>query len=264
MARIRTIKPEFWTNEALSALPESTHLLAAALLNYADDEGYFNANITLIKAACSPLRDSPVSIQESLVALAGIGYLATGNGSDGRCYGRIINFRKHQTINRPSASRIRPLVVSMAGSVSSHGPLTDHSRTEQGTGNREGNGTIRGEDATAGDESENGSGTAQSYPQAFEDFWQAYPTRGRRKRGKSKCYGIWRQAIRAAERQSLVEAAKTYAASDESTRGYARDPERFLKANWWREWLEPEPPASVPTAISSPPPARIAKVVYDR
>jgi hypothetical protein len=56
MARIRTIKPEFWRHEDLSALPEATHMLAAQLLNYADDYGYFNANPALIKAEVSPLR----------------------------------------------------------------------------------------------------------------------------------------------------------------------------------------------------------------
>jgi hypothetical protein len=41
MGRIRTIKPEFWRSEDLCSLPEATHMLAAALLNYADDEGFF-------------------------------------------------------------------------------------------------------------------------------------------------------------------------------------------------------------------------------
>lgn len=72
MGRIRTIKPEFWTNESLSALSAETHMLAAALLNYADDEGYFNANPGLVKAACSPLRESSVSTHTQLKRLAEI------------------------------------------------------------------------------------------------------------------------------------------------------------------------------------------------
>ena len=72
MGRIRTVKPEFWTNEALSASSAETHLLAAALLNYADDEGYFNANPGLVKAACSPLRESSVSTHAQLRRLAEI------------------------------------------------------------------------------------------------------------------------------------------------------------------------------------------------
>ncbi|STT55946.1 primosomal protein I [Klebsiella pneumoniae] len=41
MARIRTIKPEFWTDEDMAEVSEPACLLAIGLLNYADDEGYF-------------------------------------------------------------------------------------------------------------------------------------------------------------------------------------------------------------------------------
>lgn len=134
MARIRTIKPEFWCNEGLSALPEATHLLAAALLNYADDEGYFNANPGLVKAACSPLREPSVSIQESLVSLQHIGYIDIGSGTDGRRYGRIVHFLDHQVISRPSQSKISLLPITWdclsEDSVNAHGVF----RAEQGTG----------------------------------------------------------------------------------------------------------------------------------
>ncbi len=72
MARIRTIKPDFWADEQLCSLPEATHILAAALLNYADDEGYFKANPALVKAACCPLREPSVNVQESLQQLAAV------------------------------------------------------------------------------------------------------------------------------------------------------------------------------------------------
>nr|MBF6067360.1 primosomal protein [Klebsiella pneumoniae] len=38
MARIRTIKPEFWTDEDMAEVSEPACLLAIGLLNYADDE----------------------------------------------------------------------------------------------------------------------------------------------------------------------------------------------------------------------------------
>lgn len=141
MARIRTVKPEFWKNEALSALPEATHLLAAALLNYADDEGYFNANPALVKAECSPLREPSVSVHESLKLLAEIGYLRLGKGADGRRYGHIVNFSEHQRVNRPTPSKISSLGVAWEGSVSIHGAISEPSPLEgkgkeQGTGKR--------------------------------------------------------------------------------------------------------------------------------
>ena len=111
MARIRTIKPEFWRHEDLSELPEATHLLAAALLNYADDEGYFNANPKLVQAECCPLRELSVNIHDSLNQLVSIAYLALGTGEDGKRYGHILNFKEHQRINRPTESKINKLSI---------------------------------------------------------------------------------------------------------------------------------------------------------
>ena len=44
MARIRTIKPEFWRDELLAGISAEAALLAIGLLNHCDDEGFFNAN----------------------------------------------------------------------------------------------------------------------------------------------------------------------------------------------------------------------------
>ncbi len=112
MARIRTIKPEFWCNEALSALPEATHLLAAALLNYADDCGYFNANPRLVEAACSPLREPSVRTHESLMSLHAIGYIRLGVGADGKRYGQIVKFTEHQRVGHPTPSRISIISIT--------------------------------------------------------------------------------------------------------------------------------------------------------
>jgi hypothetical protein len=144
MARIRTVKPEFWKHEGLSGLPEATILLAVALLNYADDEGYFKANPKLVQADCCPLREPSVPITVSLSELSSVGYLQLGSGADGRQYGRIQNFSEHQVINKPKPSKIRPLDILWVPSRSSTVRVPDQSRQEQGreqgTGNREGNG----------------------------------------------------------------------------------------------------------------------------
>lgn len=145
MARIRTIKPEFWTNEALSSLPEATHMLAAALLNYADDEGYFNANPALVRAACAPLREPSVSVHNSLISLQKVGFLKIGQVKDGRKYGHITSFLKHQRVNRASPSRIKSLEIVWEESVIDHTQFSEDSLPE---GNREqgtGNGTGKGE-----------------------------------------------------------------------------------------------------------------------
>lgn len=131
MSRIRTIKPDFWKHEDLSALPEATHMLAAALLNYADDDGYFNANPKLIQSECSPLREPSVSIHESLKRLACIGYIRVGKGSDGKTYGQVVTFLDHQRINRPTESKIKGLDIVWEDSLSTHTQLTESSPPER-------------------------------------------------------------------------------------------------------------------------------------
>lgn len=239
MARIRTIKPEFWKNEALSSQPESTHLLAAALLNYADDEGYFNANPALIKAECSPLREPAVGIVESLNRLAAIGYLKTGKAPDGRQYGAIINFAKHQKVSHPSPSKLKDLGI--AWNFESHsGGFPSDSALNREQGKEQGKESFVAPSATTNCDDEQ----RHDYPDEFEAFWLAYPSRNGRKRGKRKTLGIWRQAIGKGQRQALIEAATHYAGSREAQEGFARDPERFLKADWWRDWLEDSGPTA--------------------
>lgn len=109
MARIRTIKPEFWTDEDLSEVSEPACLLALGLLNYADDEGYFNANPKLIKASVFPLREPSVPITVQLRELSDCGYISLFSTSDGKNFGVINNFQKHQVINKPKESKIKEL-----------------------------------------------------------------------------------------------------------------------------------------------------------
>lgn len=166
MGRIRTIKPEFWRNEALSELPEFCHMLAAALLNYADDEGYFNANPRLVQAECFPLREPSMDTTVALLELSRIGFIRLGLGSDGRSYGHIVHFLKHQTINKASKSKIAVLSIAWPDSGNTTVELLHCYSTEQGTGNGEqgreqgtGNGEISeakasGADAPQGDPEE--------------------------------------------------------------------------------------------------------------
>jgi len=112
MARIRTIKPEFFVNEALSGLPIECHMLAAGLLCYADDEGYFNAHPGLIKAAVFPLRELSVSVPEILRRLHDIRYIGIGEGADGRQYGHIIKFADHQKVSHARDSKIKKISIT--------------------------------------------------------------------------------------------------------------------------------------------------------
>lgn len=90
----------------------------------------------------------------------------------------------------------------------------------------------------------------KAYPEAFEAFWQAYPPRGGRRRGKDGTFALWQQ-VQDVDQPALLEAARQFAKSDDAVRGFARDPERFLKKHWWREWIPALPIRSAP-AVAAP------------
>lgn len=138
MGRIRTVKPEFFTDEELSCLPAETHLFAAGLLCYSDDDGYFNANPALVKAAVFPLREPSVSTHDMLAQLAKIGFVRLGTGANGKNYGQVVKFAEHQRVNRPTPSKIKNLEIQWNASLRTHGGLTEDSLLE-GKG-KEGNG----------------------------------------------------------------------------------------------------------------------------
>jgi hypothetical protein len=137
MPRIRTIKPEFWSHDQLSSLAPEVHMLAAALINYADDEGYFLADHRLVKANTFPLREDSVSIHGGLTELSNIGFIQVGKDDRGRLIGKVVNFEKHQRVNRPTPSKFKGICQFSEDSVSIHGGLSESSLLEQGTGNRE-------------------------------------------------------------------------------------------------------------------------------
>lgn len=132
MARIRTIKPDFWMNEDLAQVSEAANLMAIGLLNHSDDEGYFRANPALVKAAVFPLREPSVNIHGMFTELSNIGYIELFEGSDGKRYGFVVGFTKHQKVNRPQPSKIKALRQITEDSVNDHGTFTGGK--EQGTG----------------------------------------------------------------------------------------------------------------------------------
>jgi hypothetical protein len=111
MARIRTIKPEFWQNEDLACISLHARLLAIALLNYADDSGYFQANPALVRAACFPFDDDSTNTRRSLDELSEIGYIQLKDCS-GKHIGKVLTFSLHQRIDRPVKSKIADLFDS--------------------------------------------------------------------------------------------------------------------------------------------------------
>lgn len=110
--RIRTIKEGFWQSETLSSISKESRLLAVAILNYADDKGYFYDVPQVIRGALFPFDEDSSSIRRGLDELSSIGYIRRGTTQDGKRVAHIVNFLVHQRIDRPQPSKIAVLEIA--------------------------------------------------------------------------------------------------------------------------------------------------------
>jgi hypothetical protein len=120
VARIRTIKPDFWTDDTITECSLSARLLFIGIWNFADDAGNLDRSAKQIKARVFPVDnvDCEVLIQELLTH----GLLIEYSVSDKK-YLHIPGFADHQVINRPS----KPSVPGYEDSMKTHGALTESS-----------------------------------------------------------------------------------------------------------------------------------------
>lgn len=127
--RIRTIKPEFWSHPIMSRLPYDTRILALGLLNLADDEGYFDADPDFIRGSVL-FREDSSNVRRMLDELSRSGWIAL-SGTPERPIGHVVNFRKHQRVDRPQVSRIKQYAF-VDDSTNARRTLDDQSTQEQG------------------------------------------------------------------------------------------------------------------------------------
>lgn len=104
MARIRTIKPSFWGDEAVTELSRDARLLLVGLISSADDQGRFMASHAVISGYVFPYDGiTPAKLTQWLDEIRATGiveFYAVGR----REYGWFPKWKKHQKINRPQTS----------------------------------------------------------------------------------------------------------------------------------------------------------------
>jgi|SRR5215471_10941261 len=123
MPRIRTIKPEFWSDEKLAPLPPVTRLVYVGLWSLADDAGRLVDNVKAIDGYLFPETDD--SSGESLETLVRLSRITRYMAPNGQKLIQIVNFPRHQKIQHPSAYTLP--APDSTGSVNSHEPLTNGS-----------------------------------------------------------------------------------------------------------------------------------------
>lgn len=140
--RIRTIKPEFWTHPIMARQDPEVRLLALALLNYADDEGYFLADPMLVRGACCPFVESSSTIRRWLARLSDVGWIALSSETPHGVIGMVVNFEEHQKIDRAKPSQIKTYWIDDESTIDRRliddaSLLEGKGKEGKGTGNRE-------------------------------------------------------------------------------------------------------------------------------
>jgi hypothetical protein len=145
LARKRMIDPSFWVDEKLGTCEPLARILFMGLISQADDEGRLNGHPALIKSLIFPY-DHEVTVQNVdawLILLSAaerrlIVRYEVGNQK----YIVIPNFKKHQTINKPQASKLPAPVPYDYGTSTvvvreSEQTVTDQEKLREEKGNEE-------------------------------------------------------------------------------------------------------------------------------
>lgn len=109
MARLRTIKPEFWVSEQIAECSTSARLTFIGIWNFSDDQGVHPAKPKTLKAELYPMDDVTVSdVQGWVDELLQAGLLAKFTATDGEDYWFVTGWERHQKIDRPTFKHPAP------------------------------------------------------------------------------------------------------------------------------------------------------------
>jgi len=114
MARIRSIKPEFWTSEQVMECSLNARLLFIGIWNFADDLGRMPLSIKTIKASIFPGDDISIDAIRGMIVELSKNDLVLIYENSGREYLHVTGWNKHQRIDKPQSAK-HP------------GPFDDHS-----------------------------------------------------------------------------------------------------------------------------------------
>lgn len=179
MARIRSIKPEFPQSETIGKLSREARLFFILLWTVVDDEGRSRAASRMLASLLYPYDDDAPDLIDGWIAELERENCIRRYRIDNAIYLEVVNWLKHQKIDRPSASRLpecregssiaredsRTLDADLGPRTLDLGPrIKDHSRAvARATRPR-----ARRSKAEA---------AAVETIIRFDEFWQTYPHR---------------------------------------------------------------------------------------
>lgn len=108
MPRNRQIKADFWGDEKVGGLTRDARLMLIGMWNFADDEGLIRWNPLYLRSSIFPYDDIKTDKIKTMQVELNDAKFVMPYKKDNQFYAWIINFKKHQKINRPQESRLPP------------------------------------------------------------------------------------------------------------------------------------------------------------
>jgi hypothetical protein len=166
VARIRSIHPGLWTDEAFVCVSPLARLLFIGIWNECDDQGSFEWSPLKLKMRILPADN--VDVNELLAELAGNGCILSYE-LDGRKLGAVRNFGKFQRPKKPNSIYPQTDEVRKWCATGSE-PLPHHAATAS---------EIRPQMEDGGDKMEDGGGKKKEGSRAKSASVEPYPFDGR-------------------------------------------------------------------------------------
>jgi len=132
MARIRTIKPEFWASEQVANCDMLSRLLFIGLWNFCDDQGIHTASLKRLKMEVFPgdeFADGLATIRRLIDDLIANGLLIEYE-VEGEGYWQVTGW-KHQKIEKPNNKYPLPQVQNKRNSPTNRRPIAERSTADR-------------------------------------------------------------------------------------------------------------------------------------
>ena len=141
MARIRSIKPEFWSSEQIMDCSPMARLLFIGMWNFCDDAGIHPASAKTLKAEIFPADDMLASDVQTLVDEIKANGLIVEYEVAGKSYWQVTGWH-HQKIEKPNYKHPKPEIRQPFDdhSATDRQPFDDHSTPERRGEEKEGKG----------------------------------------------------------------------------------------------------------------------------
>lgn len=258
MARIRSLKPEFWTDSKLVRLSRDARLFYAGTWNFAMcDNGHLPDDADQLKMQIFPA-DDDVSVDKLIQELVDSGRLLRLWADDGRTFLQIKKLGDHQKLEKrwsPRCQACQATLVSPPPETSPKLPeplptspkLPEPPATSpQGGIGRD---SLKASPSPKGaDEPEEPGALLQLVPEPesagrkrhayspdFEEFWSLYPQRDNNSKGsKYDASKQWVKALKLVDRETLMAAVRAY---PQFHGGFPKDAERWLRTRMWETCL---------------------------